>query len=178
MMKRWLKIAAVLAVALDFLTPGFGLIGGAIDPSISVAKAAGIPANTYQNTPPNATAQTSTTGVMAGIGQTNSFTPHYDGVALVTISGNEVFGATGATAILGIRYGTGTAPANNAASTGSACGNQLANVSLTGVLTQNFSVQCVVTGLVLNTGYWFDLVMGSSTSTINVTNVSVSVAEQ
>ena len=159
MMKRLLSAALVL---------GFS----------AAAYAAPIPANVFSYNPANPTAQTSTTGVMAGIGQANGFTPRYDGVALVTITGNQVFGATGATGITAIRYGTGTPPANNAASTGSACGSQLANVSLTGVLTQNFSLTCVVTGLALNTGYWFDVVMGSSTGTMQVTNVSVSVVEQ
>ena len=146
----------------------------------AAANAAPIPANIFQYTPVNPAAVTSTTGVMAGAGLSNSFTPHYDGVALVTISGNEVYGATAATGLIGIKYGTGAAPANNTAPTTSmfSCGPTQAAVSLTGVLTFPFSIQCIVTGMALNTGYWFDLVIGSSTSTVQVTNVSISVVEQ
>lgn len=137
------------------------------------------PANILQATVASAGAVTSTTGKMAGLGvASGTFTPRYDGVANVTISGDAVFGATAATGILQIWYGTGSAPANNATPVGAACGPTQAPVSLTGILTLGFSTNCIITGLNPGTTYWFDLLMGSSTSTINVTNASVSVIEE
>lgn len=136
------------------------------------------PANVLQVSVASAAAVTSTTGVMAGLGASGTFTPHSDGVANLTISGDAVFGATGATGKIQIWYGPGAAPANGAAPIGAACGPTQAPVSLTGILTVGFSTNCIVTGLNLNTPYWFDLLIGSSTSTISVTNVSVSAAEE
>ena len=144
----------------------------------SAAEAAGLPANALQSSVASVTAVTSTTGVMAGIAAAApQFTPHYDGVALLTISGNAVFSAA-ATGILQLRSGTGAGPANAATATGSACGPTQGPVNaVAGAATVGFSVQCVVTGLTLNIPYWFDLLIGSSAGTMQVTNVSVSAAE-
>ena len=144
----------------------------------SVAEAAGLPANAFQSSIASVSAVTSTAGVMAGLAAAApQFTPHYDGVALITISGNIVFGSSAATGILQVRYGTGAGPANAATATGLTCGPTLAQVSLTGVLTQPFSIQCIATGMALNTPFWIDALLGSSTGTAQVTNVSISAAE-
>lgn len=138
------------------------------------------PANILQATVASAGAQTSAAGVMAGLGvASGTFTPRYDGVVNLTISGNVVFGTTGATGKLQIWYGTGNAPANNAAAVGAACGPTQAPVSLTGILTQGFSTNCIITGLNPGSPYWFDLLMsGGAGSSINVTNVSISAVEE
>ena len=144
----------------------------------SAAEAAGLPANTLQSSVASVTAQSSTAGVMAGLAAAApQFTPHYDGVALITVSGTAVFGTTGAVGVLQLRYGTGAGPANNATATGIACGPTLAPTALTGVLTQMFSMQCIATGMTLNVPYWVDMVMGASTGNVQLTNVSVSAAE-
>ena len=157
-----------------FLLAAFGWLLAA-----GSAGAAGLPANALQSSVGSVTAVTSTAGVMAGIAATApQFTPHYDGVALVTISGNAVFGGA-ATGIISMRSGTGAGPANGATATGSACAPTQAPVNaVAGAATVGFSTTCVVTGLALNVPYWFDLVIGSSASTMQVTNVSVSAVEQ
>ena len=148
-----------------------------------VAGAAGIPANVFQYAPANPATTTSTTAVMAGVGLSSSFTPHYDGVALIVISGAANDSAISAGGKFSVQYGTGAAPANAATITGSTCGAPIitGNGSLTGNVANviPFSITCVATGLALNTGYWIDVAYSvTAASTLTLTNVSVSAVEQ
>ena len=147
------------------------------------AIAAPIPANIFQFTPANPATTTSTTAVMAGVGLTNSFTPHYDGVALITITGAANDNTISAGGRFSIQYGTGAAPANAATFTGSTCGNTM--ITGNGSLASNvanvipFTITCVATGLALNTGYWIDLAYSvTAASTLTLTNVGVTAVEQ
>ncbi len=135
---------------------------------------------TTQTSPSDPTGTTNTTGLMAGIGA--SFTPTFSGNVLIVVSGNMT--NSGATAGQGakaqIRLGTGTAPANGDALTGTAYGTMQ-----TGTLMRAtadlipFSIQAIVTGLVVATAYWIDLQVAALTSgTGQVKNLSVSAAEQ
>ena len=164
-MNRFLKYAAIAAVA-----------------SVGHAEAAGLPANVFQATPANPATTTSTTAVMAGVGISNSFIPHYDGVALITISGSANDSAISAGGKFSIQYGTGAAPANAATFAGTTCGNPIitGNGSLTGNVANviPFTITCVATGLALNIGYWIDLAYSvTGASTLTLTNVGVTAAE-
>lgn len=152
-----------------------GLILGAVAAQAAVPE----PANILQYTAVNPAAQTSTTGIMAGIGQSGSFTPHFDGVALVTITGTALPGAA-ATATIQLTYGTGTPPANNATPVGSACGAPAVyTMGATTGYAVPFTVTCAVTGLTLNVGYWFDLnAKTSASTTLTLTNIGVTAAEE
>jgi hypothetical protein len=158
------------------------LLGAAIAALLaagSAAHAGPIPANTLQYAPPNPTAlSTVTTPQMAGAGYANEFTPRYDGVMLVIISGN-VNNSGAYKTTLTAEYGTGAAPANAAAGTGSLCGVPTAVTSPATGNTTQFVLPCIITGAVLNNGYWFDVSAASATSaTVTLTNLNVVVSEQ
>src|SRR5262249_50577600 len=108
-----------------------------------------------QSTPTNPAGTASLVGVMMGLA--GSFTPTRSGRALIIICGDVANSVIADGAKFQIRFGTGTAPANAAALTGTAAGALV--VMTDGVAAQQmpFSVQAVVTGLTLSTAYWLDL---------------------
>lgn len=122
---------------------------------------ASIQAGTYTKYNLTSRTLTSLSEVMLGDGADVSFTPSKTGTILVIFMipvANSV-GGDGAL-IASIRYGTGAAPANGDATTGTdalvlldlfSYSNPTAN--LVGTLT----VMAVITGLTLNTAYWIDV---------------------
>lgn len=104
--------------------------------------------------PANPSSTTSTTGVMMGIGSTCHITPSFSTRIELTILGTQgnITAADGAKAQ--IHYGTGTAPANGAAPTGTSIGG-FAEVDSSN--STPFSLSFIVTGLTVGTAYWFDL---------------------
>jgi hypothetical protein len=132
-------------------------------------------------TPADQTALASATYVMNGLGAIASvpcaLTPLVTGRVLVMISGDIVENATAQTATLQLSYGTGAAPANGAAVTGTQTGGQLAWVSLTGQLTQTFALTNIITGLTVGTAYWFDIAGKSSAGTVQLTNLNFAAVE-
>ena len=121
------------------------------------------------------TGTTSTAGVMMGL--TGAITPAHSGNVLLIVSGTLTNGTTSDGASLQIRYGTGTAPTNGAALTGTAVGNNIAdNNPVTNKIP--FSVQAVVTGLTVGTAYWVDVGLAAITGgTASIATVSVSALE-
>lgn len=139
-----------------------------------------------QTTPANPTAIASAAYLMNGLGSAASpfvITPQITGRVLVIVSGDLVENATAQTATIQGRFGTGTAPANAAADTGTAIGGQVAWTSLTGELTVPFSYQFVITGLSVPSvdakgvsqaavAVWIDIASKSSAGTIQLTNLT------
>lgn len=113
----------------------------------------------YQATPADPSGTTSTAGVMLGLAA--SITPAFSGRVMICINGNltNSTAAAGNGAKVQIRYGTGAAPANGAALTGTAAGSQQSSVleRATANDMQTFCVLCLVTGLSIGTPIWFDL---------------------
>lgn len=128
---------------------------------------------------PSGTANT--TGLMCGLA--GSFTPLTTGRMLLMASGNltNTTAAAGDGAKVQLRYGTGTAPANVAALTGTAIGNLVTSVleRATASDLQGFTCMAVVTGLTIGTTYWLDLsqaaVVGGTTAVKNISLVAVEV---
>jgi len=118
---------------------------------------------------------TSTTGLMMGLA--GAITPAHSGNVLLIVSGTLTNGTTSDGASLQIRYGTGAAPTNGAALTGTAVGNNIAdNNPVTNKIP--FSVQAVVTGLTVGTAYWVDVGLAAITGgTASIATVSVSALE-
>jgi hypothetical protein len=121
----------------------------------------------------------STTLVMCGIGQ--PFTPSGSGIVLVVATGGVINSTSGAnTEVIG-RYGTGTAPANGAAVTGTAWG---AGATPTwtgpGATTKQdaFALTDILT-LTPGTAYWFDLAQASTSGSVTsgVQNVKIVLVE-
>ena len=140
------------------------------------------PPTLTHRTPANQTALSSATYVMNGYGAIAAnigtrLTPGSTGRILVIVTGDMVENATAQTATTQISYGTGTAPANGDAVTGTQVGSELAWVSLTGQLTQTFALHTVITGLTVGTDYWFDLAGKSSAGTVQYTNANFLIVE-
>jgi hypothetical protein len=133
----------------------------------------------YQASPADPTGTNSTTGVMMGLA--GSITPSATGKVLIQITGSlrsYNIGSTGAD--VQIRYGTGSAPANAAALTGTAVGSKEKSrpSSTSNEQTVPFSCVARVTGLTLSTAYWLDVsvaTVGGGNATVQ--NVSITVSE-
>jgi hypothetical protein len=140
---------------------------------ISYAAAAN---STTLSTPLNPTGTTNTTGLMMGLAKT--LTPVKSGNVWVTICGIVANTTTADGAKWQIRVGTGGAPSNAAALTGTAYGSLQQMTFLTGVLSCPFSVSALITGLTIGTAIWIDISLGANTAgTATMTSVAVSAVE-
>lgn len=132
---------------------------------------------TSQSTPSNPTATTSSTGVMMGLA--GSITPVSSGKVLILISGNIGDVGGGATTnTFQIRYGTGTAPTNGAALTGTATGALNTYNGGGGGAQFPFCLCSVVSGLTLSTAHWIDISLATSAGiSVNVKGITISAIE-
>ncbi len=130
----------------------------------------------YQSGNLNPTGTTSTTGLMMGLA--GAITPVLYGKVFVTICGTIANNTIGDGTKVQIRYGTGSAPANAAALTGTTIGPLQTYVNSVATVTVPFSVSGVITGLTLGTAYWIDVGLAAITGgTATITNVGISVIE-
>jgi len=112
--------------------------------------------------------------VMLGLGSSWKLTPSVYTSARVTINGQLANGTTGDGINVIISFGTGSAPINGAAVTGTAVGINTIFTDLTGLTTNGapFSKHAIITGLTPGTAYWFDLqfkaVTGGTASVLNI----------
>jgi hypothetical protein len=130
-----------------------------------------------QSTPAAPTGTTNTTGLMMGLAA--AITPNKSGDLLIVISGT-IFNATAIAdgGKVQIRYGTGTAPVNAAALTGTAVGGQPQFIASTTAEKSIFSVNAIVTGLTTGVAYWVDLALAAITGgTANLSDISISIVE-
>lgn len=131
----------------------------------------------FLTTPANPAGTVSTVGVMAGLNQTLKMAR--SGRVLVSAYGTMANNTINDGAKTQIRFGTGAAPVNGAALTGTAVGTVQ---TVTGELAANnlnpFSLQASISGLLLGTTYWFDLMEGAITGgTASLANMTYSVGE-
>ena len=135
------------------------------------------PSTVVSRTPANQTATDTTTYENNGFGaiaypNACAITPTTTGRVLVLWSGDKVSNATAQLHTMQMLYGTGTAPANNTAVTGTVFGGEVAWTSLTGQLTVPFALVGLITGLTLGTSYYFDIACKSGAGTVALTNMS------
>lgn len=132
---------------------------------------------TSHSQPANPTGTTSATAVHMGLA--GAITPAASGKVLIVISGDVWNNTTSSGASFLIRYGTGAAPVNGAAQSGTACSAvPRLNVAPAANSKFPFSVQCIATGLSVGTPYWIDLALAAITSgTAAVGDISISAAE-
>jgi len=134
-----------------------------------------------QSLPADPTVTTSATGVMMGLAGT--ITPTRSGKVLVTISGDMDNSGSGNAVTAQIRTGTGAAPANGAALTGTTRSANIRGenpiVTLANPLCRfPFSIQAYVSGLTLNTAVWLDLgVSAQGGGNARVRNLTVTAIE-
>jgi hypothetical protein len=132
--------------------------------------------NRYQSAipiTPNPTGTTSLTKVMIGAGAT--ITPKAGGIVTVTVSGNLVNNTLGDGSTADLRYGTGTAPANGDAVTGTRCaGDAYVGTTAAAVEHSPFSLTCIIAGLTIGTPIWIDLSFAAVTGgTASITQLNI-----
>lgn len=129
------------------------------------------------STPANPTGNGTATQKMAGLA--GAITPVVTGRVVIIINGttfNATAIADGVT--LQISYGTGTAPANAAALTGTQVGGIQKYVAATTAGKAPFCLAANVTGLTLGTAYWIDLAVADITGgTADITDVTITAFE-
>ena len=152
------------------VAPGTGSIMWGVSPVPSINGAATI------STPANPTGTTDTTGKMMGLA--GSITPTLTGRICGQISGQMANSTINDGAGVKFRYGTGTAPANAAALTGTVVGAEQTMTSLVAAQKSGFTIPFMVTGLTLGTAYWLDAGLKAITGgTATITGVTI-VAEE
>ena len=134
------------------------------------------PASVQLSPSTNPTGTTSTTGVMMGL--SGSITPAATGRLLITVSIAYSLTSASYYVTVGLRTGTGAAPVNGAALTGTIRDGRAQGVP-TGSPPIGMSLNAVVTGLAIGTPIWFDLSLATSSSsaTATITNISISAIE-
>lgn len=143
-------------------------------PTTGTKLAAGATTQTTVASPSN----TTSTAAFVMVGLAGTFTPSGSGAVLIAICGQMGNTTTGDGTQVQISYGTGGAPANGAALTGTQVGPQPQFTALTGVLNNNFCVIAIVTGLTPGTAYWIDLAAKTLTGGAStLANVGISVHE-
>ncbi|MFN8210522.1 MAG: hypothetical protein U0T33_06100 [Bacteroidales bacterium] len=118
-----------------------------------------------------------TGGAMMGLAV--SFTPSSSGKVMIIVSGDIDNNTSNSGGQTQIRYGTGSAPANGNALTGTTAGGlvKLTSVAAAGNRRYPFSSNAIVS-LTPGTTYWFDLgVQALTNGTASVNDLSISIVE-
>lgn len=132
--------------------------------------------NVLQASPTLPTGTASGTAVMMGMGSTCAITPAIATRVRINFHGTFTDSIAGGI-VIDARYGTGSAPANAAAASGTVIGaTQQGNVSV-GTNSLPFSIGGIITGLTPGTAYWFDMTMLSGGGTVSITTVSCDANE-
>jgi hypothetical protein len=131
--------------------------------------------------PGNPAATVSLTAVMMGLGATCVYTPSGSGRVLVNVTGGGSTNTSALAMTAGCRYGTGTAPVNGAAVTGTRFGGAAdQQLKSTGVpaTVETFGFTDVLV-LTPGTAYWFDVALAASnaSNSAEVLNMSMTFAE-
>jgi len=149
--------------------------------SSAVPTCANVPSGAIPNTAvsgalANPLAGSSGSILMMGFGTACTLTPSYSGRLFIQFTGSVANTLLGDGSLLQTKYGTGTAPTNGAASTGTQVGNTVNVTSPIAGALGAFSVGGIVTGLTKGTAYWFDMTLQPNlggVSTITVPTCSV-----
>lgn len=150
---------------------GTGLSGGTITATGTCALA--LTNATLQGAPgaPGGVAS----NLMLGLGSTCHLTPVYSTRMLVTFTGNISNGGAGIFTNMALRFGTGSAPANGAAVSGTIVSGPLSVAS--SVNLTPFNLTAIITGLTASTAYWLDLSASPSGGTSSMGGVNCTAVE-
>jgi hypothetical protein len=174
---KWscLSMGAASAGGVSSVACGTGLTGGTITTSGTCALA--LNSHTIQAGPFNPSGATSTTLVMMGTGSTCTITPLYSSRIFVQYTG-VIFNATaGQSTRVQSYFGTGTAPANAAAVTGTSIGSLLSVTSTAVNASYSYTAGGIVTGLTPGTAYWLDVALDVTGGTGTTNQVFCSAFE-
>jgi hypothetical protein len=133
--------------------------------------------NTTQSSPADPAGVAFATGTVM-MGLAGSVTPARSGKVLIIILGDITNSAASDGANIQIRYGTGAAPANAAAATGTATGGLYKYRNAGSAVPRGiFSIQSIVSGLTVGTTYWIDVTLaatiGGTASIADVTIIAI-----
>jgi hypothetical protein len=120
---------------------------------------------------------TSTTGVMMGLGSTCHITPNWSGRVEVTFQGSAGNSAVSAANEGTLRFGTGTAPANGGAPSGTVTSSTFNAQVQVAAEVMPFSAGAIITGLTPGTSVWFDLELVTTSGTSALSGVSFRAKE-
>lgn len=133
--------------------------------------------NATLQTAVTAPAATSAGPVMCGMGSTAKLTPVYSGRVLIVWNCQAANSSATGSTLVSMRYGTGAAPSNGAAATGTSVGSNLSQESTLANAPMAFFSSAIITGLTPGTAYWFDLTEQAGGGTATLSNVSFSAME-
>jgi hypothetical protein len=183
--------ANVLATSPTLTTPNIGTPSAGVGTNITGLNASNVSTGTLNSarlawngatlsaTPADPAGSGSGSLLMMGIGGTCTITPAFSTRVFVSVTGRMANSAAAGTAAAALRRGTGGAPANGAAVTGTQIGS--ASVAFTNSAAAQlapFELSGVVTGLTVGVAIWIDIAAatgGSGTTTL--TNLSCSAFE-
>jgi len=108
---------------------------------------------------------------MMGFGSSWALTPTASGAVFVSIDGTIGTAASSGIPVYYLRYGTGTAPVFGAAVTGTTGSAQYTAYSVSStVFDVALAVENILSGLVIGTDYWFDIVIATAGTTGSINN--------
>lgn len=149
---------------------GGGLTGTYPNPTVATVPASALPLTnaTVQATPANPTGTASTSQVMMGVGGTCKLTPVYSGRIKLDFHIGVANGAVANASTMTAKFGTGVAPANGVAVTGTSVGTNMVVSSPGASFQANAVVGGIITGLTPGTAYWFDVALSAQANTSTI----------
>lgn len=129
--------------------------------------------------PANPAASASITLVMMGIGAIAAYTPASSGKVLIMVTCDHQTATAGVNNSVAGRFGTGVAPVNGAAVTGTRFGGSQDAVLGANTGTNRVFACIDILSLVAGTAYWFDLAASTTNAadSVTITNISVVIIE-
>lgn len=145
-------------------------------PLITQAETLAVQPQILDFNPAKPTGTTSTAGVMMGLAA--SFTPRVTGRVLIIVSGQCFNSTNHRSCVMTVRTGTGTAPTNGAALTGTAQSPAVTSLGASTTNTFPFCIPTIVTGLTVGTAIWIDMSLANVTSgTASMSNITINAIE-
>jgi hypothetical protein len=132
---------------------------------------------TLQTNLSNPTGTTSATGVMMGLGGVAKLTPVYSTRIKIQFIGAQANSTANNSITVKAFFGTGTAPSNAAAITGTQVGNNMVTAQNTAANQSSFTQGGIITGLTPGTAYWFDLSLAVGAGTGTLSSLSFNAME-
>jgi hypothetical protein len=132
---------------------------------------------TLQVTPTIPTGTSSTSVVMMGLGSTCKITPVFSSRVKVLFIGVSTNSTTGQVTDMRVFFGTGSAPANGVAQTGTQVGTFVLSQAASSGDNNSFTNGGLVTGLTPGVPVWFDIGMNVSGGTGSIITVACTLEE-
>jgi hypothetical protein len=158
-------------------TGAFTLSGGLTNSTNAIKRAYN--EAVLQAAPADPGTTTSTAGLMMGLGGTCTLTPANSTRVRISFRGNYYNLSNTNSVSMTLRYGTGAAPANGAAASGTAVGAAMfGEVTAAGNGLRFGGFGGIITGLTPGTAYWFDIQLAVFTAgTVGLQNLSFEAME-